>query len=534
MKNIPVLMTTLSILTFIFSFSTGKNVRLIETMQQRINRINTSGFIDTTHRSAPSDISFDINHVVFPMPDSKARNPLDSNDNKYYTSKNQKPAYSDYVKSYVNVDTPLVALVGVKVIDGTGAMSKRDQTIIIDGSNIISVGHKDSVSIPDNTQVLDLIGRTVIPGFVGTHNHMHMPGIPTMYYTAPRLYLACGVTTIQTAGSAAPYVEKNLANTIQLGYAPGPDIIHTGPYITGPGGNRVMIQPESIEQIERAIHYWVDEGVTWFKVYRHIKPEHLQAVIDIAHKNDAKVTGHLCSVTYTEVAKMGIDAIEHGFIHSFDHAPDKETGRCSGSRAFRELINISSTEVKEVHRALIQNNVALSSTLSIFEAQVPGRAIADRRALEAMAPHLVEAYHQRRKRMSEAGKNWYFKETWLKKSMEYDLAFYRSGGLLTAGPDPGLHNLPGYGDQRNFELLVEAGFKPVEAIQVMTSNGAKLLDNPDIGTISVGKTADLVIINGDIEVSPKSIRNTELVFKEGYGFSPEKLIADVKGQVGYR
>lgn len=442
--------------------------------------------------------------------------------------------YSDYVKGYLSYDSLSIALVGVKVIDGTGGATKTDQTVLIEEDRITALGPSDSVQIPAGTEILNLAGRTVIPGIVGTHNHTHMPGIPILSYTAPRLYLASGVTTIQTTGSAAPYAEQNLAGHIQRGFVPGPDIIHTGPYITGKGGSPVMIYPEGEEHIENLIRYWVGEGVTWFKAYRHIAPEHLRHVIATAHKYGAKVTGHLCTVTYAEAARMGIDAIEHGFIHSYDHAQGKDPGTCSGSRDFRNQLDIQSDEVRRVHQTLIEHNVALTSTLSIFEAQVPSRAIADTRTLEAMAPPLIEAYQERQKRMEASGTDWYFKEAWLQKSMAYDYAFFKAGGLLTAGLDPGLHNLPGYGDQRNFELLVEAGFSAPEAIQVMTSNGARLLDKTDIGTIEVGKRADLVVLHGDPEADPRSIKSVEIVFKEGYGFDPSKLIAAINGQVGYR
>ncbi len=445
-----------------------------------------------------------------------------------------QPDYNKAVRSYLKVDTPYIALVGAKLIDGTGRASSPSQTILIEKNKIIAVGQVDSVSIPPNAKQFDMRGKTIIPGLVGTHNHMHMPGIPLLYYTAPRMYLAAGVTTIQTTGSAAPYAEMNIAAAIDRGDRAGPDIFHTGPYFTGEQGSPVMIKPSSRAHIERAISYWVEEGVQWFKVYRHIEREDLQAIIEIAHAQGAKVTGHLCSITYTEAAKMGIDAIEHGFIHTFDYAADKEDGICSGSRDFRNTLAIDSKAVKEVQQTLIDHQVAISTTPAIFEAQTRNRAYADQRTLSAMAPHLITAYQNRRKRMDQAGDSWYFGDTWLAKSLAHDYQFYQAGGLLTAGPDPGLHNLPGFGDQRNFELLVEGGFQVVEAIQVMTSNGAQLLEQDFIGQIKAGKRADLVILDGDLEADPSVIKKVEWVFKQGYGFDPKKLLAEIKGQVGYR
>lgn len=440
--------------------------------------------------------------------------------------------YNDFSSEYIKVDAPVIALSNAKIIDGAGGSSLSGQTILIEDGYIKAVGPTEAIEIPIEAELIDLKGHTIIPGLIGTHNHTHMPGITMMDFTAPRMYLASGVTTIQTTGSAEPALEKHLADSIRNGLTPGPDIIHTGPYFNGADGSAVMITPRDRAHVEEVIGYWASQGVKWFKVYRHITPENLRMVIEVAHDHGVKITGHLCSITYTNAARMGIDAIEHGFIHTYDYSADKSPGVCSGSRAFRDELAIDSEAVGRVHQTLIDHGVAISTTLAIFEAQVPSRAIADERTLRAMSPTMREAYNQRRIRMLERGDDWHFKEEWLEKSMAHDLAFFKRGGLLTAGLDPGLHNLPGFGDQRNYQLLVEAGFSAGEAIQVMTSNGAQLLDLTNVGRIEVGKRADLVVLDGDLEAASEVIENVVLVFKEGYGFDPATLLAEVDGQMG--
>src|SRR5262249_42010194 len=123
-----------------------------------------------------------------------------------------------------------------------------------------------------------------------------------------------------------------------------------------------------------------------------------------------------------------------------------------------------------------------------------------------------------------------------KKSMEFECAFVKAGGLLGAGSDPCcVSAIAGYGDQRNYELLVEAGFTPEQAIQIMTSNGAKIFGYDNwVGTIQPGMQADLVFIAGDPVRTPAEIWNTEIVFRRGIGFDSEKLRASVKGMVGLR
>jgi imidazolonepropionase-like amidohydrolase len=125
----------------------------------------------------------------------------------------------------------------------------------------------------------------------------------------------------------------------------------------------------------------------------------------------------------------------------------------------------------------------------------------------------------------------------LRKEMDFEVAFVKAGGLLLAGPDPTGNGgvLPGFGDQREIELLVEAGFPPVEAIQIATENGALYLGQQDrIGTLAPGKQADLVLIKGDPSKHIDEIENVETVFKAGIGYDSKKLIDSVRGQVGIR
>jgi hypothetical protein len=123
------------------------------------------------------------------------------------------------------------------------------------------------------------------------------------------------------------------------------------------------------------------------------------------------------------------------------------------------------------------------------------------------------------------------------RAQAFERAFVKAGGLLGSGVDPtGVGGaLPGFGDQRNFELLIEAGFTPVEAIQIMTYNGARILGvDKELGSIAPGKLADLVVINGDPIARPAEIRRTTIVFKNGVGYDSAKILASVKGLVGIR
>ncbi|MEO1218755.1 MAG: amidohydrolase family protein, partial [Bacteroidota bacterium] len=436
---------------------------------------------------------------------------------------------SAYVHSFLKYNRSKIAIVNVDLIDGTGRAIQEKQSVLIEGDKIQKIGKASYLEVPKDYFIIDGKGQTLIPGIIGVHNHMRFPA-GALLATSPRLHLAAGVTTIQTCGTGHAAEEIAIGKAIKDGQLPGPEIVNSGPYFTGPEGKTNFIRVRDTAMVRDTIAYWAERGVEWFKVYRNTRPGDLQFIVEEVHKHGAKVTGHLCATTYQEAAEIGIDAIEHGFIHSFDHAEGKESGICSGSIDFRTNVDINSESVKRVHRKLIESGTALTSTLAIFETQA--RGIADQRSLELLSPFYVKAYQNRRKRMEEKGEDWYFKKEWLKKSMAYDLAFYRAGGLLCAGPDPGLHNLPGFGDQKNYELFIEAGFAPEEAIQVMTSNAATLLEKEKVGQIKEGYYADLVLLDGDLEKDARVIQDVRTVFRRGRAYDPEKLLAGLAGKVG--
>ena len=126
-------------------------------------------------------------------------------------------------------------------------------------------------------------------------------------------------------------------------------------------------------------------------------------------------------------------------------------------------------------------------------------------------------------------------EALFKRDMQLERAFAAAGGLLVAGPDPTGNGatVPGFGDQRGIELLVEAGFSPLEAIKIATLNGATYMSKQDqIGSITTGKNADLVVIKGDPSTHIADVENVEIVFKDGIGYDSKKLVDSVKGRYG--
>lgn len=460
-----------------------------------------------------------------------------------------KPALSPLTKGFVTVDSSPVALKHVKVIDGTGAGPADDQTVLIENGVIREIGPASSVSVPSSAQVLDLTGRSVIPGLVGMHDHMFYPtasgqgpveGAPALYgemgFSFPRLYLAGGVTSIRTTGSLEPYTDLALKKMIETGKMPGPKIHITGPYLEGVGSFTPQLHElTGPEDAVRLVNYWIDEGATSFKAYMHITRAELGAAVKAAHARGVKVTGHLCSVGFSEAADLGIDDLEHGLVVDQEFNPKKQPDVCPADADRHpsiEKIDIEGEAVQAVIRKLVQHHVAVTSTLVIFETFAANRPPLQDRVLQAMSLPSRADYLAVRTKIAEGNDNG---AILLKKEMQFEHDFVKAGGLLLSGEDPTGYGgaLAGFGDQRQTELLVEAGFTPLEAIHIATQNGAEFLGEADhIGALKAGKQADIVVIKGDPSQKIEDIENVELVFKDGIGYDSQKLIRSVQGAVG--
>jgi hypothetical protein len=195
-----------------------------------------------------------------------------------------------------------------------------------------------------------------------------------------------------------------------------------------------------------------------------------------------------------------------------------------------------SPEAKDLIETLVKHHVAITSTLPVFEGDAGGgRPPIRQQALDAMSPQAREAFYYLRQRPASRPAPKSDEALLFRRDMELERAFVAAGGLLIAGPDPTGNGdvVPGFGDQREIELLVEAGFSPVQAIKIATLNGAVYLGrDKQIGSITAGKNADLVVIKGDPSKQISDVENVEIVFKDGIGYDSQKLLDSVKGRYG--
>ncbi len=458
------------------------------------------------------------------------------------------------LKTYIKEDAPVIVLNNVRLIDGTGAPTRERMRIDIDHGKITNVQSAMlRNAFPPGAKVIDLEGKTVFPGMVGMHEHLYYatplePKDGVVFFgeapdSAPRLYLAAGVTTARTAGSVEPYADIQLKKSIDAGELPGPKLRFTAPYLEGaPTLGPQLYELKDAADAGRLVDYWAAEGATSFKAYMHITPDELKAAIDHAHAKGLKITGHLCSIGFTEAADMGIDNLEHGLVVDTEFFSEKKPGVCPGQRGpmmeMAKSLDIESAPVQKMIQDLVARHVAVTSTLAIFESFIGTRAPLEFEMEQKPSMSGESWSHVLETRASIAEHA--DKSPWsalLKKEMEFERSFVKAGGTLMAGCDPtgfgGI--LAGFGDQRELELLVEAGFTPVEAIHIYTENGAKWLgEDAGVGTIAVGKAADIVVVDGNPAEKISDIEKAETVFKDGVGYDPVKLRASVQGLAGIR
>lgn len=436
---------------------------------------------------------------------------------------------------------PVIAFSHVQLVDGTGAKARTDMTVIEKDGRITAVGPSASTELPAGATIIDGVGKTLLPGFVMMHEHLFYPMGQGNYTetlsTFPRLYLAGGTTTMRTAGSMNPYADLNLREEIKAGRTLGPDIDVTGPYLTGPGlpvlKMHALTGPDDARE---TVNYWADEGVTSLKGFMYLTRAELKAIIDTGHKRGLKVTAHLCSITLREGADMGIDNLEHGFAVATDFDPGKKPDICPDATLttkFLAALDPDSPAVRELIHDLISHHVALTSTLTVFETYTPGRPEAPERARELLIPEVRAQYETTwaavQKSMTSPWKDAFPKE------MKLEKLFYDAGGYLMAGTDPTGYGgvIPGFSSKRQIELMVEAGFPFETAIQISTLNGAKFMGRDgEVGSVEVGKRADLVLIDGDPVTDPMALEHMPLVFKAGKGYRTDILIDALKGEVG--
>ena len=428
-------------------------------------------------------------------------------------------------------DGEIIALVNGRVIDGTGAPAWLDWTVLIQGTNIIDAG--PNVVIPEGARRVDMTGQTLLPGLFDMHGHLYSYNgekLKAEFNTYPRLYLAGGVTTLFTAGDFDPRGAISLREKIRNNEAVGPQILTAGPYFSGGSAASWMLTARTPEEMLALYEAWNDQ-IDGVKTYTRIPEDQFVALLEAAHADGLKVTGHLESISGLRAIELGIDGIEHGLFSMsefFPNLPQSVSFRAQYCAITK--LDITSSEVTVIVDALVDRGIYVDPTIVVFQPELPDFVplVADWE--KYLDPDAVMPLRRALRSIVEPT---CLKDALVKQS-QFVKAVHDRGGLIVTGTDPVLPILlPGYSLHRELKNLVDAGLSPLEAIQAATLNSAIAtgLDSQK-GTISAGKIADLVIVRGNPDEDITAIGNTVLVFREGIPYLPEALRKSVEGQIG--
>lgn len=423
-------------------------------------------------------------------------------------------------RSVVRSDST-IALVGGTVIDGNGGPPIRDASVIIKDGRIVWVGSRSRARYPNDTKVINLNGKYVIPGLIDLHVH----------YSdwMGELFLAHGVTTIKDVGNDVEWM-STISAEMDQGKARGPRIFYVGNGIDSPPPERDHhIGVDDPVSAKRAVTLLHSRGVCAIKLREKASPDIVQAVISQAHQLGLPVSGHIGRTNAREAATFGIDGLEHatGIVEATIDGPKPPRPDGDVARAVWEMKSyglINDAKADELMKFLANRKVALIPTLSNFWRMATPRRdeFAKEDAEYAVNPLLSYVPEPIRK-------NWatslLYKantpddqaqiDVGYRKAQDVFIKFYRAGGRLLAGTDTVI-SVPGLTLHRELLLLLDAGLTPSQAISVATRDNARFFGKgAEFGTISIGKLADLVVLDANPLADLANLRKVAMVMKGG-------------------
>ena len=424
------------------------------------------------------------------------------------TSQN-KSSSSSLSLDIINNDTILV-LAGPTIIDGTGDPPKPNAVIIVNGNRIATITNETDYldqyySLINNettrVNVLNLTGKYIIPGLFDMH--AHVAGVRKNSYnqnfseTALNMLLDYGVTTIRNPGG--PTNESTaLKHNVSEGIIDGPEIFTAGRLLNGPQIAIPFVEKQisNEEEAREEVRYQAAAGVDYIKLYVGLPPNLVKAAIDEAHSQGIRVIGHLYMTSWTDAAKLGIDALTHGVPVNPSLLPSgdkREQFLENGGGPFDhflwlDLVDLNSTEIREMINALVENDIPVDPTLGIYEAMLKDDGFSD--------PH-----NQLR---------------WA-KVLQLTKMMYDSGVQILSGSDiPNFGLVPGVSLHNELELLAQTGIKPLEVIEIATRNGAEALGIDDrVGTIQPEKQADMIVLSANPLENINNTKQIEAVMVDG-------------------
>jgi imidazolonepropionase-like amidohydrolase len=437
--------------------------------------------------------------------------------------------------------TDILGFTNARVIDGTGGPVLEGVTIVIEGDRIATLGPTAATTLPAGSRQIDLTGKVVTPGLIDMHYHVttgamryrrdSAGALDSTYDRALaerllRVALAHGITTIRDPGASPVEAAIALREAVDSGRVLGPRIFTAGPIISSPRLSEAEIREEIRSQ--------ADAGVDYIKLYSGIGPDLLRLAVAEAHARDLRVIGHLQRTSWTEAARAGIDFVTHGgswhqaYLQPGRRAEYEALGGSMRARInWLEWLEVEGEAVDSMIAALRERRVSVDPTLVAYHTKFWWRdSIYQRDPEAALVPEVLENWRV----LGMPTRDW--------TGQEFDRAqaawptmlalvrrLHRERVRLTAGSDlasPWV--IPGVALHQELALLESAGIPRSEVLRMATRNAAEALGiGAQVGTVEVGKRADLVVLEADPLADIRNTRRIALVVLGGRTFRPEEL-----------
>lgn len=443
----------------------------------------------------------------------------------------------------IPIEGPALVLQDVTVIDGTGQSPQPNRTVVIQGDRIVAIDRAGAFRFSDEAEVLNLAGHFLLPGFIDMHAHVTI--LPTTeegslaqsYDRATseqvmRMLLAAGITTVRNP--AAP-TEDGIAlrEAVATGQIVGPRIFTAGRAmnrVAGPFGP--FVATPDAERVREEVRRQAAAGVDFIKVYGALPPALVEAAIDEAHAHDLRVIGHLQRTSWTTAAGFGIDAITHGAPWSTEYLPQAVQAGYRGTMKDRifwlENIDLDGPSIQKMMDALAEHHITIDPTLIAYHTKFwdSDPRYREHPDLPAVPAAIREGWQQGTFTSDWSEADFRRAQAAWPNLLDLTQRLHSRGVLLTAGSDlPNPWVIPGIGFHEELHLLNTAGIPSMDVLQIATHNGAVALGiDDDVGTVAVGKQADLVLLSADPLADIRNTKSVHLVIQQGIKYRPAALL----------
>ena len=423
-------------------------------------------------------------------------------------------ALAELAKGISGRRTETLALVGGTLVDGTDNAAIPDAAVLVKNGRIVKAGARSAVKIPPNAKVIDVHGKTILPGLWDMHAHFEQ------VEWGP-VYLAAGVTTVRDCGNEFEFITA-VREAIAKGRGPGPRILAAG-IVDGSGELALGVQLADTTEEART---WTDRyhaaGFQQIKIYSSVRLEEVKAVAAEAHRLGMTVTGHVPDgLNAYQVIASGQDQINHiSYVADIMHAPLPADASRRDEFEADAAVDLNSPEAQKAISYLKAHGTILDPTLSIFEfltATTAKPPVTFEPGVTRVAPELAPQLTD----VDPPSARSELMQQFFEKGLAIVGALHRAGIPIVAGTD---QTVPGFSVYREIELYVQAGFTPMEAIQAATTVPARVMKlDKELGTVEAGKRADLIVLNGNPLENIHNIRTVEYVITNGMMYKTDEL-----------